>query len=85
MTDEPDTLLASLAERTGGLEPPPDFAARVLARVGATREREPWAARGVVLGLLAAAAALAIWVSASAQQEIDARALSGLELVELEQ
>lgn len=85
MTDEPDSLFESLARRTGGLEPPADFTARVLARVAANREREPWAVRGVVLGMLAAAAALAIWVSASAQQEIDARALSGLELVELEQ
>lgn len=85
MTDDTDTRLESLAQRTRGLEPPPDFTARVLARVEAAREREPWAARGVVLGVLAVAAAVAIWVSASAQQEVDATAVSGLDLVELEQ
>lgn len=82
--DEHDRKLERLAERTAALTPPPGYADRVMVRV--EREtREPWAARGLALGVFAAAAAAAIWVSSAAQSELDGEALSSFDVVELEQ
>ncbi len=83
MSDEHD-LIERLRARTAGIAPPTDFSDRVMARVERS-EREPWAARGIAMGLFAAAAALAIWVSSTAQQQLDSEALSSFDLVELEQ
>lgn len=85
-SDEHDAALARLAERTAALGPPGGFTDRVMARIEREeKERDPWAARGVVLGLLAAAAAISIWVSSAAQRELDGEALSSFDVVELEQ
>lgn len=84
--DEQDVTLESLAARTAGLRAPAGFTDRVMAAVERERaERDPWAARGVVLGLLAVAAAVSIWVSSAAQNELDGEALSSFDVVELEQ
>ncbi|MBK7586694.1 MAG: hypothetical protein IPI67_41720 [Myxococcales bacterium] len=88
MTDFEDhaAKLARLAAATEALAPPSGLADRVMLRVEREKlEREPWGARGIVLGLFAAAAALSIWVSSSAQSELDRDALSSFDVVELEQ
>lgn len=84
--DEFDLALERLAARTAELREPAGFADRIMAVV----DREPverpiWVARGVVLAVLSAAAAATIWISSSAQHELDAAALSSFDVVELEQ
>lgn len=84
--DDLDLSLERLTARTAELRAPAGFADRIMAAV----DREPverpiWVARGVVLGVLAAAAAATVWISTSAQHELDAAALSSIDVVELEQ
>jgi hypothetical protein len=84
--DADDARLERLARATADLEPPASFADGVMASV--SREparREPWVARGIALSLFAAAAAVSIYVSSSAQASLDSTALSNFDLVELEQ
>ncbi|MCA9600180.1 MAG: hypothetical protein KC776_43050 [Myxococcales bacterium] len=84
MTDE--ARLNRLAQATEGLSPPADFADRVMLAVEQLPvRREPWVARGIALSLFAAAAAVSIYVSSSAQTTLDTTALSNFDVVELEQ
>lgn len=84
--DEFDARLERLAARTAALAAQPGLTERVMDAVERdVAERSSWAARGVVLGVLAAAAAAAIWISSAAQSELDGRALSAFDTVELEQ
>ncbi len=84
--DAEDARLQRLAQATADLRPPASFADDVMAAV--SREparREPWVARGIALSLFAAAAAVSIYMSSSAQANLDTTALSNFDLVELEQ
>ena len=72
--DPTGTLLAGLRRATESVEPPPDFAARVLAATSRARPRSVWwaqlgpAARRIVpFAAVAAAAAMALAWSADAR------------------
>lgn len=86
MKNETDELdLERLRERTAGIAPPPGFSDRVLALVeNLPRPGRPGKERMLALGLFAAAAAAAMFLSSGAQSSLDARAISSFDVVELE-
>lgn len=82
-TDE--SRLDSLRERTQKLAPSAGFADRVLAMVEKVpRPSRPGRERVFALGLFAAAAALAMFLSSGAESSLDERTISSFDVVELE-
>jgi len=80
-----DVRLARLTNATADLKPPADFADRVMRGVELESVRqEPWLARSVTLGLFAAAAAFAVYMSWGAQATLDSQAISTFDSVEID-
>jgi hypothetical protein len=82
-TDE--ARLGSLRDRTQNLAPSAGFGDRVLLMVeNLPRPSRPGRERLFALGLFAAAAALAMFLSSGAESSLDERTISSFDVVELE-
>jgi hypothetical protein len=80
-----DARLERLRERTESLVPSAGFSDRVLGLVESLpRPNRPGKERMLALGLFAAAAAVAMFLSSGAQSSLDERAISSFDSVELE-
>ncbi|MRG92128.1 hypothetical protein [Polyangium spumosum] len=90
--EAPDDRLARLTQETSDLAPSDDFAASVMAAIGETsgarRFELPWSSGVVRFGRLAlvsaaAAAALALWLSQTAENRYDSTVLEAVAAVEV--